>query len=201
MAGLGGDTLTLTSLVIAIAAVAVFVGSARLVASTVTVPGTGNDCGAVKVAVIPAPVIVPTVVLPPGMFPILQLTPALGALDTVFESVAVSVTVFPNSTDEFAGARTIEIPFGTGCEAAGAWLVTPPPHPALDARITSANQLAAITFLRTPWFSQQLAIRLVVQGACQASRRARISAPRRSAAYAPAASTPINSANLVSYPD
>jgi hypothetical protein len=100
----------------AMTAVGIFVGSARLAASTVTLPADGNDGGAVKVAVVPAPVIAPTVVLPPGIFSTLQLTPALVAFDTV----AVSVIVFPRSTEVFAGASATEIPFGGACEAAGA---------------------------------------------------------------------------------
>jgi hypothetical protein len=72
------------SFVIVKVPVADFAGSAWLVAVTCTVAGDGRSAGAVY---IPAVVIVPSVVFPPGTPLTLQLT----AVSVVFVTVAVNV--------------------------------------------------------------------------------------------------------------
>ena len=107
-----------------IVAVAILVASARLVAWTVTTVGTGRNCGAVNS---PAAEIVPTVVLPPGMPAMLQVTAVLEVLETEAENVAV----VPSSTDIFAGTMFTEMDDGGGA-GAGVEPATPPHPPSAE---------------------------------------------------------------------
>jgi len=84
------------SLVIANVPVPDLVASAWLVAVTCTVAGDGKSAGAVYT---PTGVIVPSVALPPGTPPTLQLT----AMSVVFVTVAAKVVWPPSTTDAFIG--------------------------------------------------------------------------------------------------
>src|SRR5689334_20789340 len=116
-----GAAATVMSLVMLIVVTAVLLGSAMLVAWTLTVAGTGRNCGAVNR---PAVEIVPTVLLPPGTPATLQLTAVL----LVSVTVAVSAVELPSRTEALVGATLMETAEGGG-EATGP---ATPPQPAAN---------------------------------------------------------------------
>jgi hypothetical protein len=115
-----GERATPRSLAIIIVAAAVFVGSATLVAWTVSTAGVGRDGGAVK---IPFTETVPTVALPPGMPATFQVT----AVFVAFETIAVKVAVSPSRTDVLLATIVTEIAGGAAVPEPELGEVTPHP--------------------------------------------------------------------------
>jgi hypothetical protein len=125
-----GETETDMSLVIVIVAVALFVASATLAACTVTVVLAGKSPGDVYN---PFELIVPTVMLPPGIPFTLQVT----AVFVVFPTVATNVCGAPSSTEAAAGVTFTVTVGGGGCVGAEP---TTPPQPRKDATRSSAGR-------------------------------------------------------------
>jgi hypothetical protein len=111
-AALDGEVVTLRSLAMVIAAVAVLVGSATLAARTDMVANAGRMGGAVNT---PSGEIVPTVALPPAIPATLHVTLVLVAFDTV----AAKLVVLPKSTVAVAGVTLSEIAGADGGCGAG----------------------------------------------------------------------------------
>lgn len=126
-----GEMATPTSLMMLIVAVANFVGSATLVACTVSPACAGRNGGAVKT---PLAEIVPTVLLPPGMPATLQLTAVLA----VFDTIAVRVAVPPRSTGMVVGATLTETARGGGVGELGFDPAAPHPPVMADSAVKHA---------------------------------------------------------------
>jgi hypothetical protein len=98
---LAGVTETVTTWFTVTVLLVLLVGSATLVAATVTVAGTGTPCGAVYS---PLGDTVPLVVFPPATPFTLQVTDALEVPPTV----AVNCCVWATNTDALAGDTVTE---------------------------------------------------------------------------------------------
>src|SRR5262249_19461654 len=119
---------------------ALFASSATLVAWTITLDGTGRNCGAVKT---PPGEIVPTVVLPPGIPSTLQVTAGFAVPATL----AVIAMAFPNSTASVLGETVTDTDDAEGCEGAaeiGSAVPLQPADAAQNASIEKTKKLPAM---------------------------------------------------------